>query len=343
MAESFVPQNTKVICTNMTVSSPQELKATRSYITIYKSKDQPLLTLVDNKMSGSFSCKNASKLWGGFQALCIGIALGAAIVLTGGLAAVVIISALALSIVAGGTAIYKAAHDCDATLQVKWKSYHPKVRIQEEYALLNKSTLTCPKGGVVNLIMDPVVASDAASQISHNNNLEVTIHMSAQFAIGAIGVATAGASGALLAAALTAGFYFPGEALGEGVDPIVINSGVILSADGATKALGGDAALFNKDIGNMIKGGYQYTKSILTKSIPEGFEGAVRIALADKALKKGKPFNGYHAVGGLLANLTIGVISDHAENALAEDTKKIEERMNAVDASNGINIISKKG
>jgi hypothetical protein len=126
MAQSYVPQNTKVICTNMTSSSPQEIKATRSYIVIHTGKKQPLLTLVDNKLSNTLSCKVSGKLWGGFQALCIGIAIGAAIVLTGGLAAAVIITALAVSVVAGGTAIYKMAHDCDATLQVHWEKPHKR-------------------------------------------------------------------------------------------------------------------------------------------------------------------------------------------------------------------------
>jgi hypothetical protein len=347
MAQSFVPQNTKVICTNMTTSTPQEIKATRSYIVIHTKKSQPLLTLVDNKMSNTFSCKVSGKLWGGFQALCIGIAIGAAIVLTGGLAAAVIITALAVSIVAGGTAIYKMAHDCDATLQVHWEQPHAKVLIQEQKALLHHSTLPCPKGGVVSLIMDPVIAAEAAEQISRNNNEEILYQMGSQMFIGAVGTATAG-PGALFAAGITAGLYFPGEWMGSQPNKVVsnaatVNVSVAVTADGLTIAKEGEGAIFNKSVGSLIKGGYQTAASQITGDVSQGLEGAFRIALANKdlsAYKEGSKFNGYGAIGGILANITVGYIADKREEALAEGVEEMVEEQHERDAESGINVIS---
>ncbi|WDF56091.1 PAAR-like protein [Mucilaginibacter sp. KACC 22063] len=350
MSQSYVPQNTKVICTNMTTSTPQEIKATRSYIVIHKSNNQPLLTLVDTKLSNTFSCKVSGKLWGGFQALCIGIAIGAAIVLTGGLATVVIIAALAVSVIAGGTAIYKMAHDCDATLQVKWKDYNKTVFIQGQQAILHNSTLPCPKKGVVSIIMDPAIAADAAKEISRNNNDEILAQMTSQMFIGAVGTATAGAPvAAVLAASLTAGMYFPAEAAGNSSNEVLKNAattniGGAAITDGVAGAFG-KGAIVNKNVWNLLKGSYQSAAAEVTGDAAQGLEGAFRIAIANKNLKgfeEGSKFSGYTAIGGVLANITVGYASDKLEEHFAEEAGKAKQEASDSDRKNGINVLSVK-
>ena len=121
MAESYVPQDTMAICTMMTNGAPQMIKvATTPSNVMYSTKKQAFLTMSDNKLGGSFACKKPAKFWGGLQTLALGIAIGAAIVLTGGAAAVVIVAACAVGVFAGGVALFKMAHDCDATTKKKW-------------------------------------------------------------------------------------------------------------------------------------------------------------------------------------------------------------------------------
>lgn len=219
MAESFVPQETTVVCTNMTNGAPQKLGMyERTSITIYRSKEQPLLNKLDRKLSGSFQCKTSMKFWGGLQILCAVLAVGAlviATVATGGLALVaagVMFAAAAVSVGSGITAIYKAAHDCDATLTSNWEEYHKIVNIEKSNALLNKSFMSCSKGGIVTIIMDPVLAQEAASQISSSNNKEIAAHFTAQAVMGVITVATTFSPiGILVGAPLAVYNYWNGE------------------------------------------------------------------------------------------------------------------------------------
>ncbi|WBV60080.1 PAAR-like protein [Chryseobacterium camelliae] len=221
MAESFVPQETTVVCTNMTNGAPQKLGMyERTSITIYRSKEQPLLNKLDRKLSGSFQCKTSMKFWGGLQVLCAVLAVGAlaiATVATGGaalalVAAVVAVTAATASVGSGIVAIYKAAHDCDATLTSNWEEFHKIVNIEKSNALLNKSFMSCSKGGIVTIIMDPVLAQEAATQISDGNNKEVLAHFGAQAVMGVITVATTFSPiGILVGAPLAVYNYWNGE------------------------------------------------------------------------------------------------------------------------------------
>lgn len=349
MAQSFVPQNTKVICTYMTNGTPLEIKATRSYIVIHSDKDHPLLTVVDNKISDTFGCKAPAKFWGGLQALCIGLAIGAAIVLTSGLAAAVIITALACSIYAGGTAIYTMAHACDATLKVQWKAPHDKVLIQGQKAILHHSYLECPTGGIVNLVMDPELAAEAAAHYSTNNNEEVIAQMTSQLIIGTITAATAG-EGCILAGGLAIALYGPAEYAAVQPNKIVSNAattniGGAVIADGTTALTHEEAAIFNKNVGNLIKGGYQTVVARTTGNVSQELEGAFRIALSNKNLStvgEGAKVNGYGAIGGVLANITVGYVSDKIEEHLVEGVEKEKDEVLEKDEKKGINVVSVK-
>ncbi|MBC9795075.1 PAAR-like protein [Sinomicrobium weinanense] len=206
MAQSYIPEGTEVICTMMQ-KGPNKIGINRTSYVVHKSENAPLLNKLDKKISDSFQCKNASKFWGGLSTLCAGIAIGAlvvaavaATVLTGGAAAVFIVAAAGTALVslgAGVTGLYKAAHDCDATLESQWQLLHETVNIDGEQAVLNRSFISCVKGGKVSLIVDPVIAKSAAEQIINNNENEVSAHLSSQFVMGLITGAVSASPAAL--------------------------------------------------------------------------------------------------------------------------------------------------
>ncbi|QDP84758.1 DUF4280 domain-containing protein [Chryseobacterium sp. SNU WT5] len=210
MAESYIPETTDVICTLMQ-KGPNKigLGDRTSYVT-HPGKTAPLLNGNDKKISESFQCKNASKFWGGLQTLCLGIAIGALVVLavvgtvlTGGALAVLLVAVagtLLVSASAGVIGIYKTIHDCDVTKDAEWSFLHNTVNIDGAKALLNRSVLNCSKGGKVTIIVDPVIAQSAADQIISNNENEVAAHMTSQFVMGLITGATSATPAALAVA-----------------------------------------------------------------------------------------------------------------------------------------------
>lgn len=192
----------------MTNGSPLQIGLHHSSNVIHKSVNHPLLNIEDKKISASFSCKNTSKFWGGFAALALGIALGAllvaAVVVTGGLAGVAVMAAVAASTstlaittaaVAVGaaaafsvTGIYKTSHACDLTLSSDWVAgtFHKSVRINQKNAILNVSVISCKNGGMVSIVLDKGIATDAAKKISENNNEELNEHYESEFLIGMV-------------------------------------------------------------------------------------------------------------------------------------------------------------
>jgi hypothetical protein len=201
MSQSYIPQGTKVICTNMTNNSPQTLVAIRGKKTVIHPKGI-LLTKEDLKISDTFVCKNTSKFWGGLTTMCAGIAIGALAVLvvaaataaevaSGGLATPVIIALVgfgAASAATVGSAITLAvkSHDCDYTMESEWLHFHTKVHFDEANAILHNSLLKCNKGGMVSIFLDDTVAQEAAADISKNNSEEVSEHENSQFFEGLI-------------------------------------------------------------------------------------------------------------------------------------------------------------
>ena len=225
MAESFIPEGTNIICTNMTGGVPMQIMQQREIAyTVHDAKNKPLLNINDRKLSGSFSCVVPGMLWGGLEALCLGIAIAAlaiAVVATGGLALVAIgvgLAACSIGIGAGITALCKIAHACDATLSSQWQFYHNDVTIEgeEAFALLNKSSLLCNKGGVLQLIIDPVIAASAAIKISDHNMNQFYAQMVSQFSMGLIGTLGSvfwggSAPGLIISSVLAVPAYFWGE------------------------------------------------------------------------------------------------------------------------------------
>lgn len=358
MAESYVPQDTTAVCTMMTNGAPQMIKITSPSNVMYSTKTQPFLTIVDTKLSGSFQCKAPAKFWGGLQALALGIAIGAAIVLTGGAAAVVIVAACAISVAAGGVALYKMAHDCDATLDAKWLKPHDKVRFNQEKAILNRSFLDCPKGGKITIIMNPVIAQKAADFISNNNNKEVMMQMGSQLVMGVITGVTAGTSviAVGVTGALTLALYTPSEAFGDtdfgsnnegtastisavGSDAVSAGTGVAVTkaTSGAVTEIGG--TIINSNVGNAVGGLVQYGAGSATGNVTRSFEGAIRNFIGHRGLKANN-YAGYKGIAGFVANIAIGTFADKYENGLAQETGDKARDFNKSDAKNGIDVIA---
>ncbi len=358
MAESYVPQDTTAVCTMMTNGAPQMIKITSPSNVMYSTKTQPFLTIRDNKLSGSFQCKAPAKFWGGLQALALGIAIGAAIVLTGGAAAVVIVAACAISVAAGGVALYKMAHDCDATLRVNWSEPHGKVRFNQEKAILNRSYLDCPKKGKITIIMDPVIAQRAADFISNNNNKEAMMQMGSQLVMGVITGVTAGTSviAVGVTGALTLALYTPSEAFGDtdfgsnnegtastisavGSDAVSAGTGVAV-----TKATGGvvteiGGTIINSNVGNAVGGLVQYGAGSATGNVSRSLEGALRNFIGHRGLKA-ENYAGYKGIAGFVANIAIGTFADKYENGLAAETAFKAQKFDESDMNKGINVVA---
>ena len=164
-----------------------------------------------------------SKKWGGLLTFLAGVAVGAlivaAVVATGGVGAV-LLSAVAVegwmvgaaiavgtsaAIYAGYKGVKGVAHDCDNTLGSSWNSAHPSVFIEQKKALLNKSYMMCTTGGLINIIVNPEQAKEAALRISEMNTAEIYAQLESKFIQGAISGLTGGANP--FALALSVGFY----------------------------------------------------------------------------------------------------------------------------------------
>ena len=224
MGQSYVRHGTNVVCTNMTCGTPREIwRVDKDGNVINTASKLPLLNIDDKKISDTFVCKMPIKKWGGLLTFLAGVAVGAlivaAVVATGGVGAV-LLSAVAVegwmvgaaiavgtsaAIYAGYKGVKGVAHDCDNTLGSSWNSAHPSVFIEQKKALLNKSYMTCTTGGLINIIVNPEQAKEAALRISAMNAAEIYVQLKSKFIQGAIGGLTGGANP--FALALSVGFY----------------------------------------------------------------------------------------------------------------------------------------
>ena len=218
MAESYIPAEAYVICSNMTCGVPRKLLPSRSDKTVaHLNGSKILLTGEDRKIDESFECVEKGLSWGGFEALAAGICIGAlvvATVATGGLALAatgVMFAAAGATVISGVGGIISIAHACDCTLESTWAGKSSSVRFNKHAALLNISSMTCSgSGGVINIILDKQIAMDAAKAISDSNMNAFYWRMGSQFVMGAITAITAASSGVALvgAAVLAVPSYF---------------------------------------------------------------------------------------------------------------------------------------
>lgn len=233
MGQSYIREETNVVCTNMTCGTPQLLlRGAQNGLMINKSSDKPVLNIDAKKISAPFACKMATKVWGGLQSFLLGVAVGAAVVFLvaativtcgAALPAIIgaIIGAIAItseavaltSIAVGGLAAGYAEHkkqeelehDCDITMKSEWANPHDYVFIEKKKALLNKSQMLCKTGGTINIILDPEVAKAAAAYISTMNSLEIQEQENNKFWQGVVSGLTGGATP--IALAISVGLY----------------------------------------------------------------------------------------------------------------------------------------
>lgn len=217
MAESYIPAEAYVICSNMICGVPRKLLPSRGDKTVAHSNGSKiLLTVEDRKIDESFECVEKGLSWGGFEALAAGICIGAlvvATVATGGLALAatgVMFAAAGATVISGVGGIISIANACDCTLESTWSAESSSVRFNEYAALLNRSLMKCKNKGVINIILDKQIAMDAAKAISDSNMNAFYWKMGSQFVMGAITALTAASSGVALvgAAVLAVPSYF---------------------------------------------------------------------------------------------------------------------------------------
>lgn len=199
MSEQYIELGTNVVCTNMTIPSPLKIGTPSRICTALTKDKNPVLRIVDTKINDCFACRVPLMKWGGVMASLLGIAAGALIVAgaialiaatiaTGGLAGGIVAGigaavlpategAIAASVMIGeltilGSAIklgYDTEHLCDTSLEATWDMGLPSTIIEGEQAILDRSFIPCPQGGIVTLIIDDGLAEQAARMIAHNN------------------------------------------------------------------------------------------------------------------------------------------------------------------------------
>lgn len=227
MAQSYIPAGTDVICTEMTGGEPAQLGLTREAKVLYGKEKKPLLNICDKKLSCSLQCRIKQSFFSGLGGLLTGLALGALavtlVVITAGAATPIIIAAMgatavlttSAAVAIGASATYRyLANECDSSLEGEWSLFHSKVCLEKSNALLERSILTCSKGGVVSLVMDHAKAVELAKMISETNDKIASKNMWSKFFQGVIG----NGANALLGG-------FEGQA-GGAVAGVVIGSGL---------------------------------------------------------------------------------------------------------------------
>ncbi|RNL85957.1 DUF4280 domain-containing protein [Sinomicrobium pectinilyticum] len=186
MSVPYIPENTKVVCTLQTDSSPKELIITRGKVSVIKkSEDTPLLTEKDLNINEQFACKNAANAMASFFAIAAGIVVGAALIASGPVGWVVAGVAAAGFAAAGTYHATQIKHKCSPGLEAgQWNFTHHSVKLDGHPAITQISILSCNEGGILSPIIDPAVAQQAAEAIASNNKKEIGVNAAASFVTG---------------------------------------------------------------------------------------------------------------------------------------------------------------
>ena len=351
MAESYIPAEAYVICSNMTCGVPRKLLPSRSDKTVAHSNGSKiLLTGEDRKIDESFECVEKGLSWGGFEALAAGICIGAlvvATVATGGLALAatgVMFAAAGATVISGVGGIISIAHACDCTLESTWVGKSSSVRFNKHAALLNRSLMKCINKGTINIILDKQIAMDAAKAISDSNMNAFYWKMGSQFVMGAITAITAASSAvSLVAAAVLAvpsyfSWWLPDDLSSTtsniGAGAITYIAGLVV-----TKEVKSTVSLIMT--GAKTAAGYaQYGYGVLVENIGTQFEGAIRTALHSKQINPSQ-LKGFAAgLGGAAVNVGIGIVADDNIADYRYNAKDKNDTSNTDDALNSINVVS---
>lgn len=354
MAESYIPAEAYVICSNMTCGVPRKLLPSRGDKTVAHSNGSKiLLTVEDRKIDESFECVEKGLDWGGFEALAAGICIGAlvvATVATGGLALAatgVMFAAAGATVISGVGGIISIAHACDCTLESKWFGKSSSVRFNKHAALLNRSLMKCINKGTINIILDKQIAMDAAKAISDSNMNAFYWKMGSQFVMGAITAITAASSaGSLVAAAVLAVPSYFSWKIPEKYSPTIRNIGAgaatYIAGMVVTKEVKSTASLIMT--GAKTAGGYaQYGYAVLKKNLDAQLEGAIRAAIHSKQINPSQ-LKGFAAgLGGAAVNVGIGIVADNNIDDYKKEASDENKNANKDDKLNSINVVSIQG
>ena len=356
MAESYIPAEAYVICSNMTCGVPRKLLPSRGAKTVAHSNGSKiLLTGEDRKIDESFECVEKGLSWGGFEALAAGICIGAlvvATVATGGLALAatgVMFAAAGATVISGVGGIISIAHACDCTLESTWVGKSSSVRFNKHAALLNRSLMKCINKGTINIILDKQIAMDAAKAISDSNMNAFYWKMGSQFVMGAITAITAASSAVSLVAAavLAIPSYFSWWILdSDDLSSTTRNtgSGAITYIAGmvVTKEVKSTVSLIKT--GAKTAAGYvQYGYALLKRNLDAQLEGAIRAAIHSKQINPSQ-LKGFAAgLGGAAVNVGIGIVADNNIDDYKNEASRKNNFADIDDKSNSINVVSIRG
>ena len=285
--------------------------------------------------------------------------------------AAVLIGAIAVtagtSLFAGVMGLYKTAHDCDVIKDSTWSLPHNTVNIEGKKALLNRSFISCSKGGKVTIIVNPVIAQNAAKIIINNNKNEVASHLTSQFVMGIITGATS-ASPLALATASPLAIYSYNDAeseeqeqrsKNEGRDPFWTQVGGALKDEGRDTAIGlpGDIVETTADLTKHNQTVYQEIRDLgalaASREAAGDVSGAMNARIAQSMANNPSSFKGlshfFKDMGkGLGIGLAAGVVnfgidqwSNSYEDKMHKGALAVAERADeTLDANSNIGIVA---
>ncbi|AZB08470.1 DUF4280 domain-containing protein [Chryseobacterium sp. G0162] len=377
MAQSFIPEGTMMVCTEMKSPMDNTIVRYRDTADVFlASKKVYLLTEKDLKLQLAFVCNINSKFWGGLKMLAAVVAIGAlaiATVATGGLLLVAAGVAIAAVGVSSFASYREANHDCDFTTKSKWINVHDTVTLNGHKALIQNSKLICSKGGALSLVVDPVLARAAAQKIAANNTEEYNAHLNSQIIQGGLFVLSSGGDPRNLAFGfpLTVWNYTNGEngkqdKRKEEIEARINNDNYKTTRDSAGTSIYDGTIQAGRDagIGTALELGYNpalmnsaLNNVDIIKAYPGVVSASVRSAYPSAALRLNSSL--YLAAArqtfnpelgkGLAKGFAWGVAGavvdagfDVYENSLYDDTIKFFRQLSDDNLkSKGVNIIAK--
>ena len=181
---------------------PSQIVTERKAKVLYGKEKKALLNTCDKKLSCQLQCRIKVSYYDGLSGLLLGLTLGAAVValtvLTCGAGTAVVAAAVIATGALGGAAVYYAdkttesrlaKHECDSTTGGTWELFHRKAYIEGANAVLERSFLTCQKGGIVSLVMSHEKALELSKKISDSHKKILELNYYSNLSQGFIGAA----------------------------------------------------------------------------------------------------------------------------------------------------------